>query len=177
MPRGRTPRGGGDARRTQLLELGLRLFGARSYAEISIDDIAKAARISRGLLYHYFKNKRGFYTETVRHAAAQLVQRVNTPDTLPPEARLRAGLDAYLDYVEEYAGAYAVLLRGGLGVDDHVSGILEGAREAIISRMIREGPTLEWTPQVHASLRGWIHLVEGMSLDWARPVVHVTPAG
>jgi AcrR family transcriptional regulator len=165
MPRGRTTDSDGD-RRGQLLELGLKLFGERSYAEISIDEIAKAARISRGLLYHYFKNKRGFYTETVRHAAEQLVARVQSDDTLEPEQRTRAGVHAYLDYVERYAGAYVVLLRGGLGVDEHVRTILEGAREAIVDRMIADGPELERTPAVHAALRGWLHLVEGMSLDW-----------
>ena len=156
----------GDRRREQLLELGLRLFGDRSYAEISIDDIAEAASISRGLLYHYFKGKRGFYNDTVRFAAERLVQRVRTSDTLEPEQRTRAGINAYLEYVESFAGAYVVLMRGGLGVEAHVRGILEDAREAIVSHMIADGPGLARTPAVHAALRGWLHLVEGMSLDW-----------
>jgi AcrR family transcriptional regulator len=156
----------GDRRREQLLELGLRLFSDRSFADISIDDIAAAAGISRGLLYHYFRSKRGFYTESVRYAADQLVASTDTPATLEPEARMRAGLAAYLDYVERYAAAYALLLRGGLGVDPEVAAILEGAREAIVARIVREAPELEASPPVHAALRGWIHLVEGMSLDW-----------
>ena len=74
--------------------------------------------------------------------------------------------ESYLDYVERYAAAYALLLRGGLGVDPEVAAILEGAREAIVARIVREAPELEASPPVHAALRGWIHLVEGMSLDW-----------
>jgi AcrR family transcriptional regulator len=58
-----------DERRTQLLELGLRLFTDRSYDELSIDDIARAAGISKGLLYHYFPSKRDYYVEVVRRAA------------------------------------------------------------------------------------------------------------
>ncbi len=166
----------GDRRREQLLELGLRLFGDRSYAEISIDDIAEAASISRGLLYHYFKGKRGFYNDTVRFAAEQLVQRVRTSDTLEPELRTRAGINAYLEYVESFAGAYVVLMRGGLGVDAHMRRILEDAREAIVSHMIADGPGLERTPAVHAALRGWLHLVEGMSLDWLETPEVTRPA-
>lgn len=156
----------GDRRREQLLELGLRLFGDRSYAEISIDDIANEAAISRGLLYHYFKGKRGFYTDTVQFAAARLVERIQTDETLPPRARIREGIAAYLEYVERFAGAYVVLMRSGLGTDERVRSILEDARETIVMQMIEGGPDLARTPQVHAALRGWLHLVEGMSLDW-----------
>ena len=154
-----------DGRRTQLLDLGLRLFGGRSDAEISIDDIATAARISRGLLYHYFDGKRGFYLETVRHAASGLVERVKTDPALGPEARLRAGIAAYLEYVETFAEAYVVLMREGWCGRESSRGP-EGARESIVDHLIDGGPELRRTPAVHAALRGWLHLVEGMSLDW-----------
>ncbi|MEM7676524.1 MAG: helix-turn-helix domain-containing protein, partial [Myxococcota bacterium] len=68
-----------DQRRQQLLELGLRLFSERAYDDVSIDDIARAASISKGLLYHYFPGKRVFYVATVRAAAAQLLSRI-VPD-------------------------------------------------------------------------------------------------
>jgi AcrR family transcriptional regulator len=47
-----------DERRTQLVELGLEHFGERAYDDVSIDAIAEAAGISKGLLYHYFPTKR-----------------------------------------------------------------------------------------------------------------------
>ena len=34
-----------------------------------IDDVAEAAGISKGLLYHYFQGKREFYVETIRSAS------------------------------------------------------------------------------------------------------------
>ena len=49
-----------DDRREQLLDLGLKLFASRSYEEVAIDDIAREAGISKGLLYHYFGRKRLF---------------------------------------------------------------------------------------------------------------------
>ena len=52
-----------DERRAQLIELGTRLFSTRSYEDISIDDVAEQAGISKGLLYHYFGGKREFYVE------------------------------------------------------------------------------------------------------------------
>ncbi|MEO5770206.1 MAG: helix-turn-helix domain-containing protein, partial [Polyangia bacterium] len=61
-----------DERRTLLLELGIRLFSTHSYEDISVDDVAVAAGMSKGLLYHYFKGKREFYVETIRAASLRL---------------------------------------------------------------------------------------------------------
>ncbi|HEY3013924.1 MAG TPA: helix-turn-helix domain-containing protein, partial [Nocardioides sp.] len=62
-----------DLRREQLLELGVRLFAHRSLDELSIETLAEEAGISRGLLYHYFGNKRDFHRAVVRKAADDLI--------------------------------------------------------------------------------------------------------
>ena len=54
-----------DIRRQQLLELGLELFAHQTYDGLSIDEIAKRAGVSKGLLYHYFPSKRAFYVAAV----------------------------------------------------------------------------------------------------------------
>lgn len=53
-------------RRQRLVEIGMDLFGHRSYEEISIDDIAAMADISKGLLYYYFPTKHDFYIAVIR---------------------------------------------------------------------------------------------------------------
>ena len=58
-----------DARREQLVAFGVEMFSERPFDDVSIDDIAAAAGISKGLLYHYFPSKRDFYVETVRAAS------------------------------------------------------------------------------------------------------------
>src|SRR5690606_22142918 len=113
-----------DERRAQLLQLGVELFSTRSYDDISIDDVAEAAGISKGLLYHYFQSKRGFYVETIRAASREL-RRVSEPDpTLAPAARLRGAIDAHLAYVEEHSAVYAAIYRGGIAVAPEVAEIL-----------------------------------------------------
>src|SRR5688572_2802564 len=106
-----------DERRAQLVELGLSHFGGKAYDEVSIDDIAQAAGISKGLLYHYFPTKRAFYVACVRSAAAHLFAMTETPEDTPPLERLTRGLDAYLDYVRAHRRAYATLMRSGAAVD------------------------------------------------------------
>lgn len=158
---------GVDERRSQLLELGLQLFSDHSYDELGIDDIARAAGISKGLLYHYFPSKRDYYVEVVRRAAGQLIERTDGAShvELALDA-LRGALDAYLDFVDQHARSYVALVRGGVGSDPEVAQLLEATRrtltERIVSRISAEAPP----PLLQLALRGWIGLVEAASLDW-----------
>src|SRR5688572_13254298 len=88
-----------EQRRAQLLTLGQELFSSCTYDELSIDDIARAAGISKGLLYHYFPSKRDYYVETIRAAAGELLHQTDNAVSAVPLERLRAGIDAYLGYV------------------------------------------------------------------------------
>jgi AcrR family transcriptional regulator len=157
-----------DQRRSHLLAIGLALFSSQSYDELSVDDIARAAGVSKGLLYHYFDGKRGFYVETVRHSADELYQTVleaaeREPD---PLAQLRAGLTAYLGYVDEHAHAYVALLRGGVGFDPEVAGIVEQTRRYFLDRLLRDFEQAPDRPRLRNAFRGFIGFVEAASLDW-----------
>jgi AcrR family transcriptional regulator len=163
--RGRRERLDVDERRAQLVRLGIDLFAARPYDDVSIDELARAAGISKGLLYHYFPTKRDFYVATVREGSAQLLARTDTPADLPPLERLRAGLDAYLDYVEEHAAPYAALMRGGVGADPEVARIVDETRDAFVGRFLA-GLPIPPSPLVRLAARGHIGFVESVVLDW-----------
>src|SRR4051795_11056092 len=95
-----------DERRAQLLALARKSFSDRSYDDVSIDDIAREAKISKGLLYHYFPTKRDLYVAGLREIAHDLVQAVTSlPPDLVPIERARAGLDAYLDHITRHSRA------------------------------------------------------------------------
>jgi AcrR family transcriptional regulator len=153
-----------DARRRQLLALGTSLFGSRPYDEVSIDEVARTAGISKGLLYHYFPTKRDFYVATVREAAAELVDRTKTSAQMDPLDRLRTGLDAFFDYVAEHGAAYENLLRSGIGSDTEVATILDETRETFSARLIEK---LEVRGDIgRLALRGWVGFVEAATLGW-----------
>ena len=56
-----------DARIQRILTASQRLFSTQAYDEIAIEDLAAAAGMSKGLLYHYFASKRDLYVATVAH--------------------------------------------------------------------------------------------------------------
>ena len=160
-----------DERREQLVRLGVDIFSARPYDEVSIDGIAAAAGISKGLLYHYFPSKRDFYVAVVRHGAAQLEAATMIEAPATPEEGLVAGLESYLDYVEEHASGFAAVLGAGVGNDPTVRGIVEDVRRAMADRILdnlarRVEPPVEPTPAVRIAVRGWVGFAEAASLDW-----------
>lgn len=173
MP-GRAPnkrRLGVDERRAELLELGLELFARAPYETLSIDAIARAAGISKGLLYHYFPSKRDYYAATVHLAADRLLSaslEATESDDLPPLELLHRGLSAYLDFVERHGQTYAALLRTGIGTDPEILTVIEGTRDAFVDRIAaRIGLGLESQgPLLRLALRGWVGFVEVTSLSW-----------
>ncbi|HNF96381.1 MAG TPA: TetR/AcrR family transcriptional regulator [Pseudomonadota bacterium] len=155
-----------DERRAQLLALGIKLFAERSYDEVSIDELARAANISKGLLYPYFPTKRDLYTAALRQAAQQLLDETQPLACLPQDERARRGLETYLAFADRHGPAYVALMRGGLGADREIVGILEATRGTIAQRILDALPTGIATPLIRAAVRGWIGFVEATALDW-----------
>ena len=155
-----------DERRAQLIELGTRLFSTRSYEDISIDDVAEEAGISKGLLYHYFGGKREFYVEVIR-AASQELRRLTEPDpSLSPPQRLKAAIDAHLNYVQTHTAVYGAIYKSGVAIAPEVSRILEEHREVVMGYFLRDFGVSRPRPLLRAALRGWIGMFEAVCLDW-----------
>jgi len=170
-----------DERRTQLIELGLEHFSERAYDDVSIDAIAAAAGISKGLLYHYYPNKRAYYAATVREAASRLIESTETDEDAAPLIRLHAGLDAYLGYVRAHAKAYATLMRSGVGVDPEIARIVDETRARFVERLtagFMQGQMLSdmSSPLIRLALRGWVGFAEAASLGWTEAIAAGEPA-
>jgi AcrR family transcriptional regulator len=144
----------------------MKLFSTNSYDDISIDDVAQAAGMSKGLLYHYFGGKREFYVATIRHASLQLRELTEPDPRLPPGARLRAAVDAHLTYVRDHGPVYAALSRGGAAVAREISGILEEHRHVIMQYFLRDFRVARPRPLLRMALRAWIAMVQEACLDW-----------
>lgn len=156
-----------DERREQLLTIGTDLFSHRPYDEISIDDIAAAAGISKGLLYHYFSTKRDFYIGAVRHAADELRALVEQDPALPEREQLARGLSAYFEYVDNRAAGYVTLMRSGIGSDPDVRAIVDNVRDYVVRLIVRAlGVRGEPRPAVGYAIRGWFGFLEQTTLDW-----------
>lgn len=157
-----------EARRDQLIEIGLRAFTEQPYHEVSIDAIAREAGISRGLLFHYFSTKHQFYVAVIRRASRELLAYTFADVSGKPIERLHAGLRAYFRFIDERSLVYSGLMRGGVGVDPEVQELLEATRCIIRDRIVAELGELPATEaaMLRTTVRGWIGLVEAIGFEW-----------
>lgn len=87
-----------EKRRQQIIFKALELFVKKGYRETKISDIAKAADMSTGLLFHYFESKEQLYEELVRMG----VEGTRTPAKLEAATPLEY-FSGFLKLLFEYA--------------------------------------------------------------------------
>ena len=91
--------------RGALISAARALFAERGYAEVSTPELAAAAGVTRGALYHHFKDKQGLFLAVVNAVEADVTARlgasVAASGASDPAAALRAAVDAWLDACEE----------------------------------------------------------------------------
>ena len=75
-----------DARREQLLDLALDLFAKQGFEATSTQQIAKAAGVTQGLVFHYFGSKEGLLSAVLstRHSfTSQMAELLTEAETSP----------------------------------------------------------------------------------------------
>jgi AcrR family transcriptional regulator len=153
-----------DERRRRLLELGARLFTEHAYDEISMAQIARAAGISKALLYHYFPSKQDYFVATLAGGAEELRARVEPDPSLPPAQALAEAVDAYLRWIEDNREAYAKLFQSA-GAVPEVRELVAGVRTASAERIL-EGLGQAENARARIAVRGWLWFMDGACLDW-----------
>ena len=162
-----------ERRLERILTASQRLFSTQAYDEIAIEDLAAAAGMSKGLLYHYFESKHDLYVATVAHVLRQMAHFTD----LSPD--LHAGLSQMLSLFEQSPGLAKMVLRGGIGVDPEVERLLDAYRQQQLQRLFRglgslgdfaDASTDAAGAQalVVLGLRGWLGLLDEVCLHWVQ---------
>ena len=121
-----------DDRRAQLVQIGLELLPTTPVQELTIDEVARRAGISRSLLFHYFATKRDYYTAVTRAAADLLWAHLLPPAGTPPDEQVSGMLDRYVAWVETYRETHLAFVRGAAGGDPWVSEVYEDTRARLV---------------------------------------------
>ena len=117
-----------------------RLWGERGYAEVSTPEIAEAAGVTRGAMYHQFPDKSALFVSVLEAVETDVMERLAIavagarPST--PADTLHAAADAWLDIAGEpevrqvvlldapgilgWAGFREISLRYGLGMTEQL---------------------------------------------------------
>jgi AcrR family transcriptional regulator len=167
------PRRSGDDRRRQLVGIGLRLLTSTPIHEMSLDQVAAEAGISRSLLFHYFPTKRDFYAAVVRAACRRILRAVDEARAADPRP-VHGVVDGLLSFIERRREPYVAFVRGAAGGDAWVLAVYEDMRASLVDRTLaalaearRDDATGAADPLLRMAVRGWLALAEEMSLEWA----------
>ncbi|CAB4891275.1 TetR/AcrR family transcriptional regulator [Rhodococcus fascians] len=157
-------------RRAQLIELGTEMLADRPLEQISVEDIADQAGVSRGLLFHYFASKQDFHLEIVREASRSMIERTAPDPDLEPFEILRDSIANYVDYVSEKRDTFISLLRGTASGDPQMREVFEQTRTTMADRTLVQLAQLDVdvTPTIDLAVRGWIAFVEEATITWLR---------
>lgn len=168
MTAGRRTRLRADERRAQLVSLGVEMLATRTLDELSVEDLAEQAGISRGLLFHYFRNKAEFHLEVVRAAATDLLERTRPDAEWPVEQALARSLAAYVDYVTANRLGYLALVRGAVSGDQDVRAVFDATRTTLTDRVLASLSELDVPvePITRLAVRGWVAFTEEVTVSW-----------
>lgn len=105
-----------EVRRQLILDAAERVLADRLPSEVTFEEIAEAAQVSRGLVYNYFKDRTGLLvalaSRTLERLDREVVAALDASGEL--EAQLEALGQAYSDYARLYADTWRLLARSGL---------------------------------------------------------------
>ncbi len=120
--------------RRRILDVAVEAFSAQHYDAVAVSDIATSAGVAHGLLFHYFKNKRGLYLAAMEEAAREFdAAHHNDPD-LPPGAQMRQRYYNQFAYLARHRGLATRLVLGGRGADPEAWAFFEDQRWQEIAR-------------------------------------------
>lgn len=113
MPRASAEAAAQTAR--DVLAAAMELFDTDGYAAVSVDDIASAAGVTRGAVYHHYRNKEGLFRAVAAQLQGQVAATVVAAAEAAgsdPQARLRAGCHAFLDAITGRPASRILLVDG-----------------------------------------------------------------
>lgn len=153
-------------RRRQLIGIGLAKIVETPIQDLSMDQVAAEAGISRGLLFHYFATKTDYYLACVQAAGRRILRNVAAPDGLTGRDEVAATVRAMVEQIARRRTFYLALVHGhGMG-DARVSEVFGTVRATLADRVAEAlSVPAPARPVVHA----WWAYVEDRALDWSAP--------
>jgi AcrR family transcriptional regulator len=159
-------RSAGD-RRAQLVQIGLELLPTTPVQELTIDEVARRAGISRSLLFHYFATKREYYTAVTRAAADLMLEHLLPAADEPPDEQVTGMLDRYVGWVETFRESHLAFVRGAAGGDPWVAEVYQDTRDRLVGVALQALGLAD--DALHRQLvLAWFAFTEDLVGSWAQ---------
>ena len=151
-------------RRRQLVGIGLAKLVDKPRWDLSIDEVAAEAGISRGLLFHYFPTKRDFFVACIEAAGRRILRNTAPDPALPPRDRVRGMVRALLEQIDRRRAFYLSLLHGTGAADLSLVEVYDGIWAESTARVMG---ALDLPATQHDVVHAWWAYVEDRALSWS----------
>ncbi len=98
-----------NERKKQIIRSTLQCISDLGYNNLSMQDVAKTAGLSKGIIHYYFKNKQDLMKSVLGTVSTEIESRLAQIDeTLPPLQQVKQMVKVYLGVVQENREKYCV---------------------------------------------------------------------
>jgi len=155
-------------RRDQILDAANGLLAERGYEEVTVDQIAKAAGVARGLVHHYFGGRKEVYLALLERVAANREEQLRPPLGRSRRARVADSVSRWLDWTEVNRTLYLGTIAPGEDIaDPDVRGVVaELVRRAVAQLAAFHADSAEDSPRLHYALECWTGLNRAATRRW-----------
>ena len=153
-----------DDRRRQLVGIGLSRIIDTPIQDLSLDQVAAEAGISRGLLFHYFPTKTDFYLACIAAAGRRILRNTTPDEGLSGDDQVEATTRLMIEQIERRRDFYLALVHGHGVADPRVSEVMESVRDGSTDRVVNALGVPERQRDV---VRAWWAYTEDRALTWS----------
>ena len=153
-----------DERRRQLVAIGLAKIVETPIQDLSMDDIATEAGISRGLLFHYFPTKTDYYLACIAAAGRRILRTTAPDEELPGQEQVEQTARLMVEQIERRRDFYLALVHGHGVADPRVSEVMDSVRDGSTDRIVR---ALDVPERQRDVVRAWWAYTEDRALTWS----------
>src|SRR6476661_11220597 len=105
-------------RRDQILDAANALVAGRAYDQVSVEDIASAAGVTRGLVHHYFGGRKEVYLALLERIGAVREESLRPPVGRSARARVADTASRWLDWTEANRDIWLASVAPGEDISD-----------------------------------------------------------
>ena len=156
-------------RREQILDAANALFAERAYDQVSVEEIAGAAGVTRGLVHHYFGGRKQVYIALLERLGAQREEQLRPPVGSSPRARLADSVSRWLDWTEQNRQIWlATMARGDDLADPDIKRVVADLVDRAIALVIAHHADIaeQDTPRLRYALECWTGLNRAATRRW-----------
>jgi len=159
-----------EERRDQILDAANALFAERGYDEVTIEDVARAAGVARGLVHHYFGGRKEVYVALLERLAAGREEELRPPTGRSARARVADSVSRWLDWT----GANRTIYLGTIAPGEDIAdpdvrrAVADLVHRAVVQLAAFHTDIADDSPRLRYALECWTGMNRAATRRWLR---------